>query len=290
VKLEVGVVSPNSADFHADWLIGNHSDELTPWLPVFAAKFQCNFFVLPCCAFNFFGKFQNPKGGSDLSKYKCYLNFVEKVGQMCGFRIKKDRLKIPSTKRICFIGTEREKEVTQDKIDDFIKSCLPKDLAIQDVNWDSYFVARDAMEPVRNCTKIDESIKTRVVASVAKYLLENSCNYAIIDSKKWNKGRTVQLSELVNLISKEDLSCMKNEYGGLQTLLRNHSHVFLVCQGTVRFRAPFEMSVSEYRESKGSKKQKLQRTWKKKECWFLGNHPNGCPCSDAECRYSHVVR
>ena len=26
-----------------DWLIGNHSDELTPWIPVMAARYNCVF-------------------------------------------------------------------------------------------------------------------------------------------------------------------------------------------------------------------------------------------------------
>ena len=41
-----------------DWLIGNHSDELTPWLPVMAKLSNSNFFLLPCCAFDFFAKYQ----------------------------------------------------------------------------------------------------------------------------------------------------------------------------------------------------------------------------------------
>lgn len=44
----------------ADWLLGNHSDELTPWMAVFAAatSFHCRYFVLPCCFHDFAFKFR----------------------------------------------------------------------------------------------------------------------------------------------------------------------------------------------------------------------------------------
>ena len=43
-----------------DWILGNHSDELTPWIPVFAALSgpRTNYWVLPCCPFNFTAKYQ----------------------------------------------------------------------------------------------------------------------------------------------------------------------------------------------------------------------------------------
>ena len=49
----------------ADWLIGNHSDELTPWLPVAATRSgpRCAYFALPCCFFTFTGRL-NTHGGT----------------------------------------------------------------------------------------------------------------------------------------------------------------------------------------------------------------------------------
>ncbi len=50
-----------------DWLVGNHSDELTPWIPYMASKsgYNTSFFVLPCCFHDFDKRFQanNPKLG-----------------------------------------------------------------------------------------------------------------------------------------------------------------------------------------------------------------------------------
>lgn len=56
-SLQVCTLTPSADTLFPeyDWLIGNHSDELTPWLPVMAARssFKTRFFVLPCCAHDF---------------------------------------------------------------------------------------------------------------------------------------------------------------------------------------------------------------------------------------------
>ncbi|KAJ8312403.1 hypothetical protein KUTeg_009776 [Tegillarca granosa] len=90
-----------------DWLVGNHSDELTPWIPVMAARssYQCRYFVLPCCHFDFDKKFNQKQPG--VSNYRSYLNFVQEVGHICGFNVEEDTLRIPSTKRVCFVGKSR---------------------------------------------------------------------------------------------------------------------------------------------------------------------------------------
>lgn len=90
-----------------DWLIGNHSDELTPWLPVIAAKssYTTRFFVIPCCPHDFACKYRRRDAGK--SQYSDYLEYVKEVGTACGFEVWEDKLRIPSTKRICFIGQNR---------------------------------------------------------------------------------------------------------------------------------------------------------------------------------------
>ncbi|KAG8508680.1 putative tRNA (uracil-O(2)-)-methyltransferase [Galemys pyrenaicus] len=97
-----GAVTPSDeACFpEADWLIGNHSDELTPWIPVIAARssYGCRFFVLPCCFFDFAGKYGRRQ--SQKTQYREYLDFVCEVGVACGFHVEEDCLRIPSTKRV----------------------------------------------------------------------------------------------------------------------------------------------------------------------------------------------
>ena len=66
--LEVSTVTPspdNLGQFsNFDWIIGNHSDELTPWMPVLARRSNAKLFLLPCCPFEFYGKLRRSKSGS----------------------------------------------------------------------------------------------------------------------------------------------------------------------------------------------------------------------------------
>nr|XP_035941577.1 probable tRNA (uracil-O(2)-)-methyltransferase isoform X4 [Halichoerus grypus] len=107
--LEEGAITPNDKNLFpdVDWLIGNHSDELTPWIPVIAARssYRCRFFVLPCCFFDFTGKYSRRQ--SRKTQYREYLDFIMEVGLACGFHVEEDCLRIPSTKRVCLIGKSR---------------------------------------------------------------------------------------------------------------------------------------------------------------------------------------
>ncbi|XP_039324125.2 putative tRNA (uracil-O(2)-)-methyltransferase isoform X1 [Saimiri boliviensis] len=108
-RLEEAAITPNDKTLFpdVDWLIGNHSDELTPWIPVIAARsaYSCCFFVLPCCFFDFVGKY--PRRQSKKTQYREYLDFIKEVGSTCGFHVEEDCLRIPSTKRVCLVGKSR---------------------------------------------------------------------------------------------------------------------------------------------------------------------------------------
>ncbi|XP_032109936.1 probable tRNA (uracil-O(2)-)-methyltransferase [Sapajus apella] len=108
-RLEEDAITPNDKTLFpdVDWLIGNHSDELTPWIPVIAARsaYNCCFFVLPCCFFDFVGKY--PRRQSKKTQYREYLDFIKEVGSTCGFHVEEDCLRIPSTKRVCLVGKSR---------------------------------------------------------------------------------------------------------------------------------------------------------------------------------------
>ncbi|XP_068612179.1 probable tRNA (uracil-O(2)-)-methyltransferase [Brachionichthys hirsutus] len=99
--LEEKAITPSESFLFpgTDWLIGNHSDELTPWIPFIAARssYSCRFFVLPCCFFDFYGKYQRRQSGKP--QYREYVDFIAEVGQACGFSAEEDCLRIPSTKR-----------------------------------------------------------------------------------------------------------------------------------------------------------------------------------------------
>ncbi|VDN35456.1 unnamed protein product [Gongylonema pulchrum] len=64
---------------NADFLIGNHTDELTPWIPIMAARSRSNFFLLPCCPFDFYGRFQKKSGDVSGSPYFSFLQFIRGI-------------------------------------------------------------------------------------------------------------------------------------------------------------------------------------------------------------------
>nr|CAG4646338.1 EOG090X07W1 [Macrothrix elegans] len=305
VNLEVCTLVPSedTSFIEYDWLLGNHSDELTPWLPVIALqssarrqpdRLPTNFWVLPCCPFSFFGKFQREKfNASSKSRYSEYLNFVENVSQTCGFQVERDRLRIPSTKRICFLGFSSSKEASEWSHLLKLKSHLISES--DDQVAQASFQPRPAEESVRNCTRVERSILDTVVDLTAKCLLDRSPKPS---QEEWNSGGIIPLPELVELLGREfkEFHRLKNECGGIQTLLRNHSHIFVVENKSVRFRSPTELSSSEWRNShklfKVSAKRKLAPdattpAKKTKLCWFYKNHPNGCPLTSDTCRYLH---
>lgn len=250
-----------------DWIIGNHSDELSAWIPALASKYsyRMNYFVLPCCAYEFSGaKFQ--RRTASLSIYNDFLEYVEHVSISCGYKTMIDRLKIPSTKRIALIGIERTFPETEfiDKckeIEDFIK----KEMNENDIKL------REKHESVRNCTQIDKQILDDIVLKIFNKLLENGKGH-------WNGGQELNLGQLVKeALNKEDLLAIKSECGGLKTLLKNRHEIFIVSGGKVRIRKP---------ECK-SKEEIEGKTIKKRQCYFQANHPDSCPLSNDECTFIH---
>lgn len=70
------------------------------WVSFFSrSSYTCRFFVLPCCFFDFVGRYQRRQ--SKKTQYREYLDFVLEVGLSCGFHVQEDCLRIPSTKRVC---------------------------------------------------------------------------------------------------------------------------------------------------------------------------------------------
>eukprot|EP01126_Amoeba_proteus_P030891 TRINITY_DN3043_c0_g1_i2.p1 TRINITY_DN3043_c0_g1~~TRINITY_DN3043_c0_g1_i2.p1 ORF type:complete len:539 (+),score=100.86 TRINITY_DN3043_c0_g1_i2:396-2012(+) len=122
VKLFEEPIMPDTSVYNVDWIIANHSDELTPWVPLIASRspWQVHevgnhergspekivvgqrYFVLPCCEWDFHQKFQ--KHGN-LPKFQAYLQYIQKIGEDCGFEVKTEHLRIPSTRNVAQVGT-----------------------------------------------------------------------------------------------------------------------------------------------------------------------------------------
>ncbi|KAK6192480.1 hypothetical protein SNE40_003938 [Patella caerulea] len=326
VELKEEAITPSGETLFPqyDWLIGNHSDELTPWIPVMTARssYNCCYFVLPCCHHDFDSKF-NERGIGE-SQYQTYLQFVKKVGGACGFNVEEDTLRIPSTKRVCFIGRTRNYDITDElsideqrtlfinnrcsKGDNSNKTCDEgvnpttaekcdtssnkkrkiSDSAVTDSNkWTEKFQPRSNKEIARNCQSVSKETKERIVNVVFEKIL--SCGDDRVTTKHetvWNRGGSLPLASVADLFSGEILQELKSECGGLQTLLRNHNHIFQVTGGVVRLR---DLSSDHPWGAKPKHKNKInpEEYFKTMLCWFHDNHPDGCPRLPDNCKYAH---
>ncbi|XP_033123517.1 probable tRNA (uracil-O(2)-)-methyltransferase [Anneissia japonica] len=364
--LEETAITPSDSNLFPeyDWLIGNHSDELTPWIPVIASRssFDTRYFVLPCCFHDFNCKFSRKK--SSQGQYRSYLDFVADIGKTCGFDVLEDRLRIPSTKRICQVGKQRtykpEEQATIDnKITELIqrRSCLNKSTGVNQslvcdmqigstpgshdvgdsefvterkreldtidnqrcsqkmkcseekedvrsndknhVSKDSYkwvqgFIARDKVERVRNCATLSVDLRQEIISKVAFRLLEEGGVDLNVDSDtptpthKWRRGGQLDLPAIAKFLGSDTLKKLKQECGGLKTLLKNANQVFKVSGNFVQVR---DWAKSDLRSAKSN--QSLKRLqdkgllFKTKHCWFHGNHPDGCPLPIETCPFAH---
>jgi tRNASer (uridine44-2'-O)-methyltransferase len=271
-----------------DWIIANHSDELSPWTPVIAARscFKSKYFLLPCCAFEFSGAKYQKKGGTK-SQYLSYIDYLLEISSVCGFSgTKLDRLKIPSTKRICLIGTERnykehEFVIQCGKIQDFINEASSQQENGSSEKWSNSFVPREKIEAVKNCTKVDKSLSESIVKRIFCHILdmEEAFNE---EFPLWNCGGELKLPEAVKLVSQDELKYLKSECGGIQTLLRNKHQIFHIYGGTIRIRKPKRLS-----ENAISERSLKRNVIKSVPCYFFQNHPKKCPIEDKDCCYVH---
>lgn len=285
LREEAIVPSDNSLFDDVDWIIGNHSDELSPWIPVIAARssFTSRYFLLPCCAFEFSGAKYQKKGNK--SQYLSFIDYLITVSDACGFAVTKlDRLKIPSTKRICLIGStrsydENEFEVQCLKIQKFINGSNAQ-RGTSD-KWSHEFKPRDKIEVSRNCTKIQRSLLETITMTIFEYLLASKETFSV-EFPGWNCGGEISIPEAVNLLSSEDLKKLKSECGGLQTLLRNKHQSFQVHGGNVRIRIPEKLSDRDF-----SEKARRRNVIKTSPCFFFQHHPSSCPLKNEDCSFIH---
>lgn len=275
-----------------DWVIGNHSDELSPWVPIIAARssHKIRYFLLPCCAYEFSGKKYQRRNGKK-SQYLDFLDYVRQISEICGFHTEMDRLKIPSTKRICLIGSKRlynqsETEQYDRRINAFIEKESGNTTSTD--AWNADFKPRSNVEKIQNCTKINKSIEKEIIDIVFGHLIAKKRYVEYFTKPDWNFGGKIALVDLVKQIPKEKLKELKSECGGLQTLLKNNSQIFKVIRGIVEIRMPVRYCdrLKELEKQKTTtNRNKFQ--FKQRPCWFLANHPDGCPFTADDCSFKH---
>ncbi|EDV22469.1 uncharacterized protein TRIADDRAFT_2664, partial [Trichoplax adhaerens] len=312
LEVKAFVPSNESIFSETDWIIGNHCDELTPWIPVIAARssYNCHYFVLPCCPYDFNGKFSRRHAKE--SQYRAYLNYIYNIGKTCGFDVEEDRLRLPSTKRICHIGRKRTYEfsesATQNRMisemfDDKMNAdqekivIKPAENDAEHQQWSRNFKPREPIELTSNCKQLSRSFKDEFAFAVASRLLELPSKRVLKpmtddqenddDSDRvWNKGGELTLDAVASLFEKPTMQQLKKECGGIKTLLKLFHQVFIVSGNKVKIRDWSSSEISDhccYSKCK-SEKEKLYKT---KLCWFYTHHPDGCPLNASTCSYAH---
>ncbi|VDK51260.1 unnamed protein product [Gongylonema pulchrum] len=103
--------------------------------------------------------------------------------------------------------------------------------------------------------------------------------YCILFSENcssWCCEQACPLSDIADILNKEEKAQLKDSNGGLQTFLKNQHQVFKVTKGTVAVRNWTEEG-----------RRRVEGRRKASDCWFYKNHPNGCPLTADVCSYRH---
>ena len=88
-------------------LVGNHPDELAPWLPMMAACSgpKVHALVIPCCPFTFGGPYTIRQAG--MGRYATYVEYIRTIPLRLGLATGMERVRIPSTRNACVVALGR---------------------------------------------------------------------------------------------------------------------------------------------------------------------------------------
>ncbi|KAF8338658.1 hypothetical protein F5887DRAFT_982268 [Amanita rubescens] len=111
------------------FVIGNHADELTPWVPVVSTIFSAaGYLSIPCCPWSFDVKYDRSTAptyatpndnfidnlnlggsGNNESSYSRFRIWLASLSLHCGWEVECETLRIPSTRNWAIIGRKRTK-------------------------------------------------------------------------------------------------------------------------------------------------------------------------------------
>ena len=106
------------------FVIGNHADEMTPWLPVVSTFYDASGYIsIPCCSWAFDAKYDRSRtplyplpnvdfantlnlggDGSHKSSYSMYRIWLASLSLHCGWEVECEMLRIPSTRNWAIVG------------------------------------------------------------------------------------------------------------------------------------------------------------------------------------------
>ncbi|EJT99227.1 DUF1613-domain-containing protein [Dacryopinax primogenitus] len=103
------------------FLLGNHADELTPYVPLLATLHAASgWLVIPCCAYTFTARFtatsyrsrlgrseveqRMDEGGEGGGRVRAYLVWLEEMGRGLGWSVGLEALRMPSTRNWGLVG------------------------------------------------------------------------------------------------------------------------------------------------------------------------------------------
>jgi tRNASer (uridine44-2'-O)-methyltransferase len=104
------------------FIIANHADELTPWVPLISTLHNASGYIsIPCCAWDLDGKFERSQRettkwgfplidpstaglGREASSYAAYRVWNASLSEWCGWEVEYDTLRIPSTRNWALVG------------------------------------------------------------------------------------------------------------------------------------------------------------------------------------------
>lgn len=113
------------------FIIGNHSDELTCWIPLLGFPFA----VIPCCSHALLGakkrypaakllpelkraKTTSSKGqAQNSSTYGSLVDHVEELSKRMGWKVEREMLRIPSTRNAALIGMSKLPQFSEEPIE-----------------------------------------------------------------------------------------------------------------------------------------------------------------------------
>ncbi|KAI0094632.1 DUF1613-domain-containing protein [Irpex rosettiformis] len=132
------------------FLIGNHADELTPWVPVLSTICDSSGYLsIPCCAWTFDSRFERSKNstfpvpipldefteslylggdGCNTSAYSQYRIWLASLSLHCGWKVESETLRIPSTRNWALIGrvhawgSPEEEQNARDNVAEIIRN------------------------------------------------------------------------------------------------------------------------------------------------------------------------